>query len=215
MLKKGILIIGLGGFLFTSCIEHEVIPAPVPQVDLYAHFIGNIGGSTIEFTENVLYYTNSSSPSLFISPQGVNSTAVYYSTMSSTSVTPSISIGSGSVYFDGSNNNRPALPEFNNFFSSPTNQIPNYSNFAANGDTGFNVDYVDGFGVHWLSDENSTNFQDVEYVSMKQESDNTGDYSLFTCEFDCYLYNYDPVTETYLGDSVLVSNAVYQGWFKR
>jgi len=214
MYKKGLLIVGLVGMIISSCVEHEVIPAPVPQVDLYSHFSAIIGGSTIEFTENVLGYANSSSPSLFISPQGTNSTAVYYSTMSSPTETPSASVGSGSVYFDGSNNTTPSLPEFNNFFSSPSNQIPNYSDFLVNGDTGFNFSYTDGNGRVWTSSQNSTYaLQNAEYVEMKQESDNTGDYSLFTCDFTCYIYSIDPVLLTL--DSLLVQQGVYEGWYKK
>ena len=54
MYKTGLLTLGLIGTLFiTSCIKHEVIPAPEPQVDLDAHFEGLVGGSFIEYTENV------------------------------------------------------------------------------------------------------------------------------------------------------------------
>ncbi|MEY3238052.1 MAG: hypothetical protein RI883_2153, partial [Bacteroidota bacterium] len=43
-------------FGLSSCIEHEVIPAPVPMVDLSCHFNGVVNGSNLELTENVLGY---------------------------------------------------------------------------------------------------------------------------------------------------------------
>lgn len=210
-MKKGILILGLAGLIISSCIEHEVIPAPVPVVELDSHFQANVCGSTVEFTENVLAYANSSVPALYITPQGVNSTAVYFSTMSSTSVASSISVGLGSVYWDATNTTegRPTLPEFNNFYSSPQNQIPSYSD---NGVAGFTVSYVDGNGREWVSSENSTNAQTVEFINVKQESGDNGDYNLFQCNFSCYVYSEDQFGVL---DSCYISNAEYLGWFKR
>ena len=42
--------------IFSSCIEHEVIPAPVNTVDLNAAFIGFVNGTQVEFTQNVNGY---------------------------------------------------------------------------------------------------------------------------------------------------------------
>lgn len=206
-MKKGLIFLGFTGLLLTSCIEHEVIPAPVPQVELDAHFYGIVAGSTVEFTENVLDYLNSSSADLYISQQQVNSTAVYFSTMSSPQSLRSISVGLGSVYWDASNGEtRPTLPEFNNFYSSPQNQLPNYSD---NGASGFVVRYTDGNGTIYTSKQNSPNFQDVEFVNVKQESGDNGDFNLFTCNFDCYVYTASGT------DSIAIQNAVYKGWFRR
>lgn len=207
MLKKGLFLIGAAGLLLTSCIDHEVIPAPVPQVELDAHFIGNVAGSTVELTENVNDYLNSSSADLYISQQQVNSTAVYFSTMSSPTLLRSVSVGLGSVFWDASNGEtRPTLPEFNNFYSSPTNQLPSYSD---NGASGFVVRYTDGNGTQYASSENSPNFQDVEFVNVKQESGENGDFNLFTCNFSCYVYTQDGL------DSIAIQNATFRGWFKR
>lgn len=207
MLKKGLFLIGAAGLLLTSCIDHEVIPAPVPQVELDAHFIGNVAGSTVELTENVNDYLNSSSADLYISQQQVNSTAVYFSTMSSPTLLRSVSVGLGSVFWDASNGEtRPTLPEFNNFYSSPTNQLPSYSD---NGASGFVVRYTDGNGTQYASKQNSPNFQDVEFVNVKQESGENGDFNLFTCNFSCYVYTQDGL------DSIAIQNATFKGWFRR
>lgn len=207
MMKKGLLILGISGLFLTSCIEHEVIPAPVPQVELDAHFYGIVAGSTVDLTENVNDYLNSSSADLYISQQQVNSTAVYFSTMSSPTNLRSVSIGLGSVFWDASNGEtRPTLPEFNNFYSSPQQQLPSYSD---NGASGFVVRYTDGNGTIYTSNQNSPNAQDVEFVNTKQESGDNGDYHLFTCNFNCYVYTQDGL------DSIAIQNAVYKGWFRR
>lgn len=195
----------------TSCIKHEVIPPPVPMVDLEAYFIGTIDGATIELTENVLGYTNSSEKSKIILPPPSFSKAVYYSKMASASIPTSIKVGLGSVIWDASSEPDPALAPFNNFMLSNAN--PNYSNGGA---AGFEVIYRDGFGNEWTSKETGFGNQDVEFVDIVQESDSTGDYSMFTCNFNCYVYrSYDDGTGTIVTDSTNIQDATYIGWFKR
>ena len=58
MIKKGAILLGITALMFSSCIEHEVIPPPVPMVDLSCHFYGEINGAEVELVENVLSYTN-------------------------------------------------------------------------------------------------------------------------------------------------------------
>lgn len=204
MYKKGIVILGTIGLVFTSCIKHEVIPAPIPTVDLQAHFYGVVDGVPVELTENVLGYTNASTKAKIILPPPSFSSAVYYSQMASAEVATSIKVGLGSVTWDASLAPEPTLNSFNAFFVA--NDLPTYS---ANGSTGFEVTYRDGFGAEWKSLETSPNFQDVQFTGLHQESDSTGDYSLFTCYFNCYAYNFD------FSDSVKIEDAVYQGWFQR
>lgn len=204
MMKRGIFIAGMVGLLFTSCNKHEVIPAPIPTVDLKSHFSADIDGAGIEYTENVIGYANSSVKSKIILPPPSFSSAVYFSTMSSSQVASSITVGLGSMAWDASLEADPGLTAFNQFFNDNTNPV-----YSTAGSLGFEVTYRDGMGVVWKSLETSPNAQNVEFVSIKQESDESGDYSLFTCNFDCYAYLFD------FSDSVLIENAIYQGWFRR
>jgi hypothetical protein len=204
MIKRSLLILGTIGFVLSSCIEHEVIPPPVPMVDLYAHFYGEVDGAQIELTENVLGYVNNSEKAKIILPPPNFSSAVYYSQLASPQVATSIKVGLGSVLWDAALAPDPPLNSFNTFFAA--NDLPNYSD---NGLNGFEVTFRDGFGQEWKSSETSVNVQDVQFTNIVQESDSTGDYSLFKCYFNCYAYN---IT---MDDSVKIENAVYEGWFKR
>ena len=58
MKNKGAIILGLTALMFSSCIDHEVIPAPIPTVDLSSNFIGEINGAEIVLTEKVLDFSN-------------------------------------------------------------------------------------------------------------------------------------------------------------
>lgn len=216
MNKKGAIILGLTALMFSSCIDHEIIPAPIPTVDLTSNFTGEINGAEIVLTENVLGFMNVSTKDQIILAAPDFSSAVYYSAMISSSVTTSIKIGLGSVSWNANITPDPSITAFNGFMLANTN--PAYSN---NGSAGFEVTYTDASNREWKSDEIDQSLPDVEFVNIVQESDNSGDYSTFTCNFDCYAYSLNPDSLAVLPvpvvhvDSISIQNAVYQGWFKR
>jgi hypothetical protein len=192
----------------SSCIEHEVIPAPVPMVDLSCHFQGTINGTDVELTENVLGYKCTTSKAKILLPPPSLSSAVYYSEILSAQTPISVKVGLGSVMWDMSTANDPTLALFNGFHL--LNTTPVFSNGAA---AGFEVTYKDLSGTSWVSKQNSTNFQDVTFSAITQESDTAGDYSKFTCNFDCYVYHTNPTTLVL--DSLRIQAATFKGWFKR
>ncbi len=216
MTKRGLLYIGFVGLLFSACIKHEVIPAPTPLVDLEAHFFGVINGTDKEYTDNVIGYANLSTKVKLIQPPGGVSTAVYYAEMSSSQVIPKIKIGIGSVNFDSGVASNPTLTLFNNFF--PANDNPLYSDFGA---AGFEVSWTDAGGREWLSTESSMHpTASVQFTGITQESDETGDYSKFICNFECLVYSLNPDSLALTPpvawiDSLLIQDAIYNGWFKR
>ena len=215
MIKKGVLIIGISSFVLSSCIEHEVIPPPEPKVDLYAHFYGEINGAPVELTENVLGYYNDCTTAKYILPPPQPSSAVYFAEMRSAQVATAVKVGMGSIGWDANVGAEPTLSSFNAFFQ--TNLFPNYSD---DGLGGFEFTYTDGTGRVWSSSETSVNPQDVEFTGVVQESDNSGDYSKFICNFECYVYSLNPDSlaqnppVVHL-DSIRIQNATYEGWFQR
>lgn len=192
-----------------------MIPPPEPKVDLYAHFYGEINGAPVELTENVIGYYNDCTTAKYILPPPDPSSAVYYAEMKSSQVATSVKVGMGSIGWDANVSAEPTLGSFNAFFQ--TNLFPNFSNDAL---AGFEFTYKDGTGRVWKSKENSTNPQDVEFTGIVQESDNSGDYSKFVCNFHCYVYSLHPDSlalnppVVHL-DSIRIENGVYEGWFQR
>lgn len=223
MHKKGIFIVGLIGIIAASCTKHEIIPAPTPSVDLKCSFQGDIGGAFVEYTENVDNYT--CFPSIAKQTLSGITNAQYLFSMSSTSQIQSVQIAMGSLsWSDPTGTQTPALTLFNSFFTA--NDMPNYSDLAL---AGFEVTYRDATGLYWKSDEASPLAQTVAFNpnTIKQESDASGDYSLFTCDFACPVYHTYVVvdisvipqtTPPTMRDSVasiLIENAIYKGYFKR
>lgn len=222
MYKKGLLTLGLmGTLLISSCIKHEVIPAPEPEVDLDAHFEGLIGGSFIEYTENVDGYYGLSELATQ-SASGI-SNAQYSFSMVSPSELTSIKISLGSlVWNDASGATTPALNLFNTFFKS--NDIPLYSNLAV---AGFEVTFRDASGLNWTSDEASPlQAVTIDPLSIVQESDASGDYSKFNMTFECPIYHVYSVVDisvpatipATMRDSIAsiqIDQASFRGWFQR
>jgi hypothetical protein len=202
-----ILVFGMAFFL-DSCIKHEVIPAPVPMVKLSCHFVGVINGSKLELTENVNNYKGKPTKNLNILPAPAISSAAYNFEMSSTTSLKSIRIVLGSVEWDASLTEYPALSVFNSFHTANTSP-----NFSTAGSKGFEVAYRDASGVSWISKQTSSNQQSVTFSGIVQDSDTLGDYSKFRCSFNCYVYHQDPTTLKL--DSFRINDAVLEGWFQR
>jgi hypothetical protein len=237
MVKKGLFVIGLVAIGATSCIEHEVIPPPEPEVELECSFEGNIGSAFIEYTKNVNGY--SCTPGLAKQTQSGLTDAQYLFAMTSQEQIQYVQIGIGSLSWnDPTGTERPALSLFNGFFTAPANMSPDYSNAAL---AGFEVQYRDENGDIWRSYETGTEPTaesgtpipvasiNVEFdpESIIQESDESGDYSKFVCYFSCPVYHIfsvpdisvvpqtNPLT---MRDSAVVMNiedAIYRGYFKR
>lgn len=223
MYKKALFSFIVLGVLATSCDKHEIIPAPEPQVDLFASFEGHIGGQYVQYTENVDGYYGISQ--LVAQSTGGNVDAQYFFSMISPSYLQSIKIGLGSInWTTATGTTTPALSSFNTFFVS--NDIPVYQNGALGG---FEVQYRDVYNDTWLSSDTSTFVKDIVFdnTSIIQESDKTGDYSKFKCDFNCTLYHTyqvvdisvvpqtSPPTMRDSSSSIVVENAIYRGWFKR
>ncbi len=214
-MKKVIALFVFGSLFLAGCPKHEIIPAPTPKVELESHFIGIVNGTQIELTQNVDGYYLDATKVKYILPSPTPSKAIYYADMKSSQTLVSIRVGLGSATFDGSaSGGDPSLSVFNTFFTS--NTTPAY---AAMADAGFEVVYRDGSGAVWTSDPAQTP-QDVIFTNIVQESDGSGDYSKFTCTFNCNVYREIPDTSTpNPNDSITLSlpiqNAVLKAWFKR
>lgn len=196
---------------FSSCIEHEVIPAPTPTTNLKLHFNGTINNTDIELHKNLNgYFLNLTKSKLLLAPPQLSS-ITYFAAMTSNVTPVMIQIGIGSAFWDQSVTPEPTLAIFNNFFLD--NLTPTYADL---GDGGFEVTFRDANGTIWKSDEASSNPQDVEFTDISQTTNETGDYTIFTCKFNCYVYHTDltdplvPVVQ-----SLKIENANFQAWFKR
>ena len=207
MKLKPILSIAIATLMIISCVKHEVIPAPTPTVTLKSKFTGTIGGVAFSFNEGVNGYTCTSPNFKTTAP----STEIFYSNIASTTnplTTPSIKIGLGTL----STSTDPSIAEFNSFFTSTANLNPNYSADCVNG---FEVQYTTAAGAIYKSNPNQTTGLTVTFGTITQESDASGDYSKFVCQFNCKV-GWSSGTAPNIGeDSIQITNGYFKGWFKK
>lgn len=202
------LILGLG----FGCVKHEVVPAPINSVELKTHFNGTINGTDIEFTDDVDGFNGTDSQDINILAGTSNKSSVkYYCDMNSNLNSNSMKVGIGKILFDASAVEKPTLNEFNDFFAAKTSTDVYFSDLA---DDGFIVYYRDSYGNTWTSKQNSVNTQSVKFTKITNQSDDTGDYSLFSVDFSCHVYRTKSVTPLEI-DSLRIDNATMEGWFKR
>jgi hypothetical protein len=197
--------------LFSACIEHEVIPPPVNTVDLNCAFVGFINGTQVEFTQNVNGYESLSINAEDINPSPTPSHMTYGSKIRTNKVNYSqaIRVNFGTLDWDVSQNSYPTVSMFNDWLNTWANTPVSFSD---QGFSGIEIEYTDNNDDKWVSRESDPG-QTATFEIKKQESDNTGDYSLFECTFSCLVWRINP--QTNLDESVNIENGKITSWFKK
>lgn len=209
---KYVVCVVLGILSFYSCIKHEIVPAPTTTIFLTSKFTGVLDGISTEFSDSKDGYTCVTSQDKNLLTTPVLSSAIFYSKIASTSVKSSIRIGLGKLYWDAGVSAEPTLTMFQDFFNSAENILPPFKDDCS---SGFNVQYVDENGTVFTSRDTSSQFQNVKFTNIKQESDASGDYSKFVCTFNCYVYYSSGPPAANGVDSVKIQNGQLKGWFKK
>jgi len=201
------------GLILFSCTKHEVIPAPEYSINLDYSFTATIDNDpTVSFTsEDLEYNYQATQEKNLVNPPQLSS-AIYYSNITSTSTSEAIQIGLGDIQWDQSTGEDPALSTFNTFFTSSSNAFPSFND---NCSPGFKVIYTDSLGSIYTSRADSTTFKSVKFSNIRQDTDATGDYSKFTCSFDCYVYYESGTTPQPGKDSLKIQMGKLKGYFKR
>lgn len=201
--------------LFSSCIEHEVIPPPTNKVDLNSSLVGYVNGTQFELTQNVNGYKATTSDTTVILASPALSKVIYSSTIYSAQNSQSLTLTFGTLDFDATANTEPTLAMFNDWHminSGTPILFKDQATMVAQSVDGVQVTYTDNTGKVWYSRETDPG-QVANFTILKQASDGTGDYSLFEATFSCKVWYVDPQTSA--ATSLDITNAKYRAWFKR
>ena len=199
----------LVGLFTSSCIEHEVIPPPVNTVDLNCYFVGFVNGTQVEFTQNVQGYSADVVNFEDINPSPTLSRKTYGSKIKSFYYPQAVRLKFGTLDWDASANAQPTVLMFNEYLMDASGTPVGFSD---NGLEGVEVEYIDNNGVMWLSRESDLG-QEATFTILSQSSDNTGDSSIFECDFTCKVWRINPQTNQ--DESLDITNAKFTSWFKR
>lgn len=205
----GFSIVLVVAFL-SSCIKHEVIPPPVPRVDLPASFTASINGEGYELIKDYQGYTCKATQAKELLPTPQLSNMIYYSAMQSEEKLDFVQIGVGRLKFNAEYDLDPSLEVFKNYFLD--NPVHSTSNGALEG---FEVTFRDGTGKIWKSNEDLGEIDNFEFTSLKQESDEFGDYMKFIAKFNAVLMLDVDENHADYGQTMTIANAVFQGYFER
>lgn len=218
-MRKNLLFLQLFAFFFVinSCIKHEVIPPPTATVDLNCNFVGYVNGTQTELTQNVLGYNAKPENVNYIYAAPLQSRMIYTSEIKSSYQSQSFKISLGSHLWDATVSSQPTLTMFNDFHSSNSGIAIPFKDFSTMVNAnpavvGIQVEYTDNNGVLWKSKETDPG-QIANFTILNQDSDNTGDYSIFECTFSCLVWTYD--VQLAQDVSIPISNAKFRGWFRR
>ena len=200
-------------FVLSSCIKHEVIPPPSNKVDLNCTFQGFVNGTNAEYTQNVLGYNCFNDNLFYNNPSPTLSNCLYTSEISSLQQNQKIKITFGPMQWDAGVSAIPTLTLFNDFHSSNSGvQVPlmDIGNMTG-ANPGVQIEYWDANGDRWeTSTADAPGF--VSFTTLNQASDNSGDYSLFECNFSVTVFRQDP-NQGLL--NMTLNNCKFRGWFKR
>ena len=212
-MKKIIAFYILPGLLLFSCIKPEIIPAPEQKVVLSAYFKGKINNTDVKWYQNQEDYDCEPTKSKnTFQEQGKLSQAIYFAEMKSSTVKTAIKIGVGSVLWDYTTAEDPTKLLFDNFMTKLNSSKIKYSKEAIDG---FEVKYTDKLGRAYYSSPTSVNIQNVEFISVKQESDIDNDYSKFVSSFNCWVYRTYMEDTIKRIDSLHIEEGQFKGWFVR
>ena len=199
--------------VFNSCIKHEVIPPPTSTVDLNCNFFGYINGTQTEYTQNVIGYNCYNFNQVFNNPSPTLSNVLYTAEISSVQQSQKVKITFGPQQWDAGVSGSPTITMFNDFHSVNSGvQVPLKNIGDMTGSTpGVQIEYWDSNGDRWeTSTADAPGF--VTFTTLKQASDNSGDYSIFECAFSVTVFRQDP-NQGLL--SLTLNNCKFKGWFKR
>lgn len=203
----GLVILIGTSMISSSCIKHEVIPAPEEMVELPASFSASLNGNSYELINDVNGYFCKPAQFKQINPAPQSSTVIYTSSIQSAEKLDYIKIGIGMLEFNSDTKDIPTLTEFTDYFDFPIGE-PVFSDYAIDG---VEITYRDANNGVWYSDENMLDPQSFNFTSVSQESDEEGDYLIFTATFSASLVD-DRATPT---DTIRFDNATFKGYFKR
>jgi len=206
----------LAGFLLTAlsaCIKPEVIPPPTNNVDLNCQFSGFINGTETEYMQNIKGYNCYSSNLVYGNPSPNLSNVLYTAEISSFQYPQKVKLTFGPQQWDAGVAITPTLDMFNDFHLVNSGDVLPLKDIEdmPNSSPGVQVEYWDVNGDKW---ETSTDDQPgfATITTLKQASDNTGDYTIFECVFSVTVFREDP-NQFLL--SLTLNNCKFKGWFKR
>jgi len=200
---KNIILVLLGGFSLFSCIKHEIIPPPLPKVDLTASFSADTNGTQINYIKGLNGFDIKATNYREILTPPQQSNIKYFSSMESTNLVEFFKVSIGRDFWSASNGAFPPVAQFRVYFESMLSVA-----FSDDATTGVRLEWRDQNNQLWRSKEDSPFPQSFSFVSVSQETDETGDYLKFTAVFTATLFSLDE------SETRTLNNGIFTAYFQ-
>jgi hypothetical protein len=164
--------------LGASCVEHEVIPPPKPEVELECSFTASVEGTDYDLVEQVDGFFCDPTESKILNPSPQPSFVTYFASIRSQDELDYIQVKLGRLQFNADMEPDPTVESFENFCMSSV--TPNFSEEAIDG---VEVVFRDAQGQVWMSNPASLEPQNFQFSAMNLESDDNNDYMKFIANF--------------------------------
>lgn len=205
-MKKTILagaVVGLA--LITACTEHEVIPPPVPLVDLDCLCEGTITNQTGD--SSVTYNDTCTFSSTKTINTGSLSEAQYKTQQWNASMNGGFDVEMRSLYWNDDGSNNPTSSDWQAFFNGNLN--PAYAESPI--EDGILLRWTDPNGRVWTSDTGSVCLSNFTFNLFTYDSDTTGEYMEFDAVAHGHLMNSDITVDS----AICFSNLHIKSAFRR
>lgn len=200
---RNLAFVLLGVSSLFSCIKHVVIPPPLPMVELNASFLADTNGTQISYIKGINGFDIKATNYREILSPPQQSNITYFCSMESINLIESFKVSIGRDFWSSANGAFPPVNQFRVFFESLTN-VP----FSDNANAGVVLEWRDANNQFWKTQANSPFPQTFQFVNVKQESDETGDYLKFTAVFSATFFSPDGSQQRTL------NNGLFVGYFK-
>lgn len=170
-----------------SCTDHEVIPPPVPLVDIDCLCEGTItgmaGDSSLTYDDTCTYSSTKTISSTTLSD------AQYQTQVLGPGMSPGFEIEMRNLMWSDDGSNNPSSTDWQAFFNNSVTNSPEYS--TNTNDNGVVIRWTDPNGKLWVSDTTLGCISNFTYNLFTYDSDTTGEYMEFDAVFNCRMINSD------------------------
>lgn len=191
-MKKTLISGGIAAvvMMVASCTDHEVIPPPVPLVDLGCLCEGTIqtatGDTTFMYDDSCTFSSTKTISTVTLS------NAEYQTQIRNASLTRGMEIQMGSIRWTDDGSNNPTSADWQAYFDNAVTNSPGFYPSANGAGDGIILKWTDPNGKIWTSDTTSgctiTNFT---YNLFTYDKDTTGEYMEFDAVFNVRMLNSD------------------------
>lgn len=205
-MKKTLIVGAVAGLaIMTACTDHEVIPPPVPLVDLDCQCDGTItnqnGDTSFTYNDTCTYSSTKTINT------GSLSEAQYNAQFQNLAMTGGFELEMRSLYWNDQGQNNPTSSDWQAYFEGNLN--PGYAPTTL--EDGAVLKWTDPNGRVWTSDTSTICLSNFTFNLFTYDSDTTGEYMEFDAVAHGTLWNSDITVDS----SICFSNLHLKSAFRR